>query len=211
MDDLTPAARRTQTPNLAMDDFVNLDGMAPATGPQYRIDPTATPLQTPSGDNRGVYTGATATAPTGTQPTGAQAPQGTALIDQIAGLLGIPREQVQQLIPPHLLAGGYSAETIANSPVVKAIRDQQQLSFYRTAPADGEKFGQIQAFGIPLGIRSGQDLNAGVYLRAPRSGQEQIQGAIESTGQYWPDALEQSLRASPVSNYDIGAFGSRRF
>src|SRR5690606_33859521 len=74
MDDLTPAARRTQTPNLAMDDFVNLDGMAPATGPQYRIDPTATPLQTPTGGNRGVYTGETATAPAGAQPTGAQAP-----------------------------------------------------------------------------------------------------------------------------------------
>lgn len=170
------------------------------------------------GASSGIYTGVPATpSPTQATGTGAQTPQGNVMLQQLATELGIPYEQLTQVIDPALIAGGYSREAIANSPAIKAIRDQQAMAYYRTAPATGtDKFGQIQAFGIPLGgaeygFRGGQDLNAKAYLDSPQFGQQMIEGAVKATGQSWNDVLGQSLRTSPITNYDAGAFGRRRF
>jgi len=41
--------------------------------------------------------------------------------------------------------------------------------------------------------------------------QEMTQGTVEASGQYWPDVQEQMFRSSPLTNYEAGAFGKRRF
>lgn len=164
------------------------------------------------GGNTGIYTGATATPPAGQQGTGPQTPQGDAMLQQLADQTGIPIEQLRQVVPAGMLAGGYSAATIAASPVIQSIINQTPLSQYRTAPAGDSKFGQIQAFGVPLGnYRGGQDLNASNFLTASPSDQGQLQGAIEATGAYWPDELKRMLKTSAVSNYATGSFGKQRF
>lgn len=203
----------------------------PPVQPQTQVMPTATQAPAGSqpsngasgtstgGSSTGIYTGPTATpAPstTGAPTTGAQAPQGNALLQAVATQTGIPYDQLTQVIDPSLLAGGYSAEAIANSPAIKAINEQRAMSYYRTDPAAGSKFGEIQAFGVPLGgqeygFRGGQDLNAKAYLQSPTYGQQMIEGAVKATGQSWNDVLQQSLRTSPIANYDTGSFGRRRF
>lgn len=157
------------------------------------------------------------TTPAPTNGTGAQAPQGEQLLAALSNQTGIPIEQLRQLVPTNLLAGGYSPEVIAQMPVIQAIRNQSILPVFRTDPvAAGQRFGQIEAFGVPLGngdvgFRGGQDMNAGTYLKANASDQGMIEGAVRATGQYWPDVMEQSLRVSPVTNYEPGGFGRRRF
>jgi len=176
-----------------------------------------------TGGTSGVFTGPTQTGvatPTSnggvqvtqTSNTGASNPQGNDLLGQLAAQLGIPVEQVRQLVPPNLLAGGYSVDTIMNTPVIKNLMNPNGpgFNFYRTNQ-DATKFNTIQAFGKPLGIRGGQDMNAGTFLQAPKSMQEMTQGTVEASGQYWPDVQEQMFRSSPLTNYEAGAFGKRRF
>ncbi len=176
-----------------------------------------------TGGTSGVFTGpaqtgvATPTSNGGVQVTqtsntGASNPQGNDLLGQLAAQLGVPVEQVRQLVPPNLLAGGYSVDTIMNTPVIKNLMNPNGpgFNFYRTNQ-DATKFNTIQAFGKPLGIRGGQDMNAGTFLQAPKSMQEMTQGTVEASGQYWPDVQEQMFRSSPLTNYEAGAFGKRRF
>lgn len=173
--------------------------------------------------NSGIYTGPQQTSEAIMTPTGgtqitptsgpnASAPQGTAILQALSGQLGIPVDQLQQLVPANLLAGGYSVSQIAQTPVIQALQNQNSaLNAFRTAPVGDSKFGTIQAFGIPLGIRGGQDVNAQTFLQANPSTQGQIQGALTATGQYFPDVQKQMLRSSPVTNNDVGAFGRRVF
>jgi hypothetical protein len=175
-----------------------------------------------TGTDRGVFTGATQTTPapgatsafgmpmTGTGTTN---PQGDQMLQALSDQLGIPFEQLKQIVPTGLLAGGYSLDTIKNSPVIQALQNPNGpgLNFYRTAAVDGSKFGDIQAFGVPLGIRGGQDVNAQTYLQAPQASQQMMEGAIKATGQSWPDVQAQMFRSSPLTNYTPGAFGKRRF
>ena len=193
------------------DRFAPEQRTAPAPGTTPTSDAPAQQTPSTGGESRGVYTGVPATPPTGQQATGAQSQQGFDLLQSIANELGMSLEQIQQLVPPHLLAGGYSRETIMNSPVIQSLVNGTRLSAFRTDPVGDSQFGQIQAFGIPLGLRGGQDVNARNFLTALPSQREQMQGAIEATGQYFPDVMEQMLRSSPTSNYDVGAFGRRRF
>lgn len=165
-----------------------------------------------SGDgNHGIYTGPTATPPAGTTGTGAQQAQGSQLLQQLADMIGVPVAQLQQIIPAGMLAGGYSPEQLANTPIVQSIRNQTALPDYRTAPVGDSKFGTIQALGIPLNIRGGQDLNAANYLQGSKENQQLLQGAVEGTGAYFPDELERMLRSSTVTNYQPGGFGRQRF
>lgn len=165
-----------------------------------------------SGDgSHGIYTGPTATPPPGTTGTGAQQAQGSQLLQQLANATGIPLAQLQQLIPPAMLAGGYSPEQLAQTPIVQSIRNQTALPDYRTAPVGDSRFGTIQALNIPLNIRGGQDLNAANYLQGSKENQQLLQGAIEGTGAYFPDELERMLRSSTVSNYQPGGFGRQLF
>lgn len=217
------------------------DGIAPAPAaafsapaqalPEVPTTPAAptsyngyTPIQPGStgssggGTTSGIYTGTPATPPASTLPaipTSNGNPQGDVLLQQLSLELGIPIETLRNVVPTNLMAGGYSKEQIAQSPIIQAlVNHNDRLSYFRTAPTDqggGDRFATIGAFGIPLNIRSGQDINAGLLLKSNPSQQQEIQGALEATGQYFPDVQKQSLKASPVTNYQVGAFGRRRF
>lgn len=198
-------------------------GLQPSTGSETPAPPPipATGTGMAPADNRGPQTGApteqaaTNFAPTSSGASGLAAinnPQGELLIQTLAAQLGVSADTIRSIVPTNLMAGGYSIDAIRNSPIVQSLaQHQDRLSGYRTAPADTEKFSQIQAFGIPLGIRSGQDINAGLLLKSNPDQQQMLQGAIESTGQYYPTAVAQSLRSSPVTSYGVGAFGRRTF
>jgi len=199
-------------------------GLRPSTGFESAGAPPI-PAATGTGmapaDNRGPQTGApteqaaTNFAPTSSGASGLAAinnPQGELLIQTLAAQLGVSADTIRSIVPTNLMAGGYSIDAIRNSPIVQSLaQHQDRLSGYRTAPAETEKFSQIQAFGIPLGIRSGQDINAGLLLKSNPDQQQMLQGAIEATGQYYPTALAQSLRSSPATSYGVGAFGRRSF
>lgn len=145
---------------------------------------------------------------------GAQNPQGELLLQALANELGVPVEQVRQLVPPTMLAAGYSTEVLKQMPALQALTtgaDRTGAEF-RTAPVtDGQRFATIEALGIPLGIRSGQDINAGLLLKANNVNQQVMRGGIEGAGLDWATTVNQSLRASPVGQYDVGMFGRRRF
>lgn len=189
-----------------------------ASGPQPAGAQNAAPAPAPAA---APATGGLPAIPTAPQPApaaggGAMAPvQGDDLLTTLAGQLGLPVDQLRQIVPPHLLAGGYSIETIANTPVVRAlVEGRDRLSNFRTAGTDqggGERFATLGAFGLPLGFRSGQDINAGLLLKSNPATRESLQGAIEATGQDIRDVYTQSLRASPQTSYAVGAFGRRRF
>jgi len=128
--------------------------------------------------------------------------------------LGIPFEQMAQIAGLPYLTPYYGdlSQVIPQTPIYQAVAYGTPLNRYRIASPEGEKFGGVQAAGgVPLGIRSGQDINLGEYLRALPSQQEMIQGLIESSGQYFPDTLAQMMRASPM-NPDVmpGIPGVRR-
>lgn len=183
-------------------------GITSPAATENRGPATGAPTEAPANNPVSVFTGATSLA-------SATNPSGELLVQTLAAQLGIDPATLRNVIPPSMMAGGYSVDTIRNSPVVQAlVNGADRMSLNRTAPADelgGERFSQIQAFGIPLGIRSGQDINAGLLLKSNPDQQQMIQGAVEATGQYYPTAVAQSLRASPQGQYAVGAFGRRRF
>jgi len=169
----------------------------------------------------GVYTGnettgvEAAVAPppvtAGVQPTqSGGAAQGNSqaieqLLNQLAAQLGMPIEQVKQLFPADTLMGkAYSAETIANSPVIQSLRNGTQLSAYNTG---------ARPSGVTnlTGVRGGQDINATDFLSATQGQQGLIQGAVMADGQYWPDTQQQMMRSAPLTNLAAGAQGRRRF
>lgn len=175
-----------------------------------------------TGGSTGIYTGApttnTVNTATGTSSpasmTGASTPQGSDMIKAIATAMGRPYDEIAQLVNPALIAGGYSANQIAQTPVVQGLQNPDGPGFggvYRTAPVGDSKFGTIQAFGIPLGIRGGQDINAQSFNNTTQASRDMVQGAVESTGQNWPDVQQQMLRSSPATSLSTGAFGRRMF
>lgn len=193
------------------------EGIAPAqpgAGQQYGLPQTQAPAQAPPvPDNlkTGVYTGQTATPATGQTGSGAQNPQGTAMLQTIASETGIPFEQLQQMVPANLLAGGYGKEAIINSPAVQAVMTGRAPSLFRTAPVGDSKFGTIQAFGIPLGLRGGQDFQLDQFLKANDDMQQQQIGVVRATGQSVPTFFKQAQRTAPIGTAAPGAFGVRRF
>lgn len=157
---------------------------------------------------------ATASAANPSAPgTGPETAQGTDMLHQLADDLGIGFEELQQALPANLLAQGYSRETLMQMPVIQALINRQStLNGFRTAPVGpNDRFGNISAFGIPLQIRGGQDINAGLLLKGSDVNHQMIQGAVEGAGLDWNDTVRQSLKTAPVSSYQAGAFGRRRF
>lgn len=171
-----------------------------------------TGVDTGQGDS-GLFTGPTATVSRGQEATasGAQNPQGNALLQQLAEELGIPYEELLAIVPVELLAGGATKEQIMQTPVVQSLINREALSPFRTSDPGNSKFEKIQALGIDLGIRGGQDVNIGQFLRDIPSAQDMKQGAIEATGLDFRDVVEQGLRSSPISNNQPRFFGTRRF
>lgn len=172
--------------------------------------PAATPNNTGDTQNTGIYTGnQTSNASANTSPYG-----NAAILDAIAQNLGVSPAEIAQLIPANLLPQAATQEQLAASPVIQSLQTGGANGFsqYRTAPADGSKFASLQAFGIPLGnFRGGQDYNAQTFLSSNPSTQAQLQGAVNATGQYYPDFQKQLFQSSPLTNYDTGAFGKRVF
>jgi hypothetical protein len=137
-------------------------------------------------------------------------PQGDLLLQQLALGLGIPLEELRRVVPTSLLAGGYSREAIANSPAVQAlVQGRQTTSAFRTEPVAGTPFATLRGFGIPLGIRGGQDINAQLFTKSNPAMQEQLQGTVEAGGFYWPDIQKQIERTSPWTDLPVGARGRR--
>ena len=134
-----------------------------------------------------------------------------AMLASLAGELGIPIEQLRALFPAHLMTPQYSSDVIANSPIIQALRNGTPLSAFNTGPKTGSPFTNIRATGTETGVRGGQDINATAYLGALPSQREMMQGAMEGTGQYFPDTVEQLMRSSPLTNVESGSFGRRRY
>lgn len=214
---------QTAAPSPAINTAINPFGRRvgrgqPAPAPiTSQVEAPPTPLaapqtaSTPDNLKTGVYTGPTAAPATGQDGSGAQNPQGTAMLQTIATETGIPLSQLQQIVPANLLAGGYGKEAIINSPAVQAVMTGQAPSLFRTAPVGDSKFGTIQAFGIPLGLRGGQDFQLDQYLKANPDMQQQQIGVIRATGQSVPDFFKQAQRTAPIGTAAPGSFGVRRY
>lgn len=214
-------------PNTTMPEPASYIPPHPMTAPSTASAPESAPGQQVNvttggntGGATGIYTGtptpAVANTATGTSTTtstsGANTPQGSDLLRHLSTQLGIPYDQLAALVPPGLMAGGYSPEQIAQTPVIQGLQNPDGPGFggqFRTAPVGDSKFGTIQAFGIPLNLRGGQDISAQSFMNTTAANRDMIQGAVEATGQNWADVQNQMLRSSPVSNYQGGAFGRR--
>jgi len=157
------------------------------------------------------------TGPAAQMPLLPVPPAGTnpfyAFLQYTAQQLGIPQEQMAQIAGLQFMTPYYGdlSQVLPQTPVFQALSQGTPLNRFRTANPQGEKFATAQAAGVPLGIRSGQDINLGEYLKALPSQQEMIQGLVESSGQYFPDTLAQMMRSSPL-NPDVmpGIPGVRR-
>jgi len=185
--------------------------------------PTVTVGGNTGGGNTGIYTGPTATTPAVPLTNGGSVPSpisttantapatGSDMLQLIANELGVPLATVQQLVPPNLLSTAASKETIMASPQIQAYINSNAggVNYYRTADASGSKFGTIQAYGIPTGVRGGQDLNAQSYLNMDDPSRAMFEGTIAATGMDPSNELKKAFRASPISNYDSGSFGRR--
>lgn len=169
----------------------------------------------------GIYTGNEAG-----QPQAAVGMNGPVQAEQalaiLANQLQMPIEQLRQLFPAHLMGTNASRDVIANSPVIQSLKAGAQgqsgmLSGFNTAPRPQQGVGAIGSISlpgqepIPLGIRGGQDINAASYLSATPGQQGLIEGAVKSARMYWPDAVQQMLRASPVTSLEPGFTARRRF
>jgi hypothetical protein len=197
-----PLQPTTQLPNTQPNPLLTATQAALQSG-----SPTAS--NTGTGQNTGVYTGQQSPATTANA-----SPYGNAaILDAIAQQLGVPASQVAQLVPANLLPQAATQAQLAASPVIQSLQSGGDNGFsqYRTAPVGDSKFGTLQAFGIPVGLRGGQDYNAETFLNANPETQAQVTGAINATGQYFPTFQKQMLQSSPLSNYNTGAFGKRVF
>lgn len=134
----------------------------------------------------------------------------TGLLEQLAAQTGLP---TQQLASSAFLPGNWGWEGVMQNPFTQALMAGTTTPLYRkTDPTGWQRFGAVPAMGgAQTGIRSGQDINANAFNRMLPSQQEMTRGLMEATGQYWPDVVEQMLRASPagISPFAPGSVGRR--
>lgn len=144
------------------------------------------------------------TTATGTQPM-------EQLIKQLAGSLGVNEADLWKMSGAGNMTPAYSKDQIANAPVIQALKNgAQTMSQFRTGMAPATASPTAATTGPGLGLRGGQDLNAQLLINNTEGNKGLIQGAVQADGHYWPDFMQQALKASPISQYDIGAFGRRR-
>ena len=133
------------------------------------------------------------------------------LIKQLAGELGINEADLWKMSGAGNLTPAYSKEAIANAPVIQALKSgAQNMSQYRTVQATPTASPTAAATGPGLGLRGGQDLNANLLINNTEGNKGLIQGAVMADGHYYPDFAQQAFKASPITQYDVGAFGRRR-
>jgi len=134
----------------------------------------------------------------------------TGLLEQLAVQTGLP---TQQLASSAFLPGNWGWQGVIQNPFTRALVAGTTTPLFRkTDPTGWQRFGAVPAMGgFQTGIRSGQDINASAFLRMLPGQQEMTRGLMEATGQYWPDVVEQMLRASPagISPFAPGSIGRR--
>jgi hypothetical protein len=169
------------------------------------------------GATGGIYTGnEQGTAPAAATGAAVGAPNNIEqLLGQLAASLGMPIEQLRAFFPANLMPAQASNEAIANSPVLKMLRGEGAVNSFNTGPQTGSPFTNIAAptggGTIETGIRGGQDVNATQFLTANPATQQQIQGVLQASKQYFPDFQQQLLRSAPLTNTASGSFGRRTF
>ena len=105
----------------------------------------------------------------------------------------------------------YSKDQIANSPVIQALKNgADSMSQFHTGSAFGTASPTAASTGPGLGLRGGQDMNAQLLINNAEGTKGLIQGAVMADGHDWNTFAKQSLKASPISDYEVGAFGRRR-
>ena len=133
------------------------------------------------------------------------------LIRGLAQQLGISEAEAWKVSGAGNMTPAYSKEAIANAPVMQAIKSgASSMSQFRTGQAPTTASPTAAATGPGLGLRGGQDLNAGLMINNTQGNKGLIQGAVMADGHDWDTFMQQALKASPISPYEVGAFGRRR-
>jgi len=135
------------------------------------------------------------------------------LIRDLAGQLGMNEADLWKMSGAGNLTPAYSKDAIANAPVMQALRNgAQSMSQFRSAPvgATSTASPSAQLTGPGLGLRGGQDVNAGLLINNTAGNKGLIQGAVMADGHDWDTFAQQALKASPITQYDTGVFGRRR-
>lgn len=183
-------------------------GPTPMGGGQPTNSNPAASLPPVGGTTASLYTGAQSATPAAGSSTTAPMEQ---LIKQMAQNLGMDEAQLWKMSGAGSMTPAYSKDAIANAPVMQALRNgAQSMSQFRTALGPSTASPSAQATGPGLGLRGGQDMNAGLLLNNTPGNQGLIQGAVMADGHDWDTFAKQSLKASPVTQYETGVFGRRR-
>jgi hypothetical protein len=133
---------------------------------------------------------------------------GDDLLNQLSQLTGLPVEQLRRVIPTQLLAGGYTLQQLANSPIVQAMQQGTVPSRFRTAPVSpNERFGNLLALGIPMGLRGGQDFNLQSYLQGGPVNRMLMEGAIKAMGFDPSTFIWQASKTAPMTDITPGLRG----
>jgi hypothetical protein len=137
---------------------------------------------------------------------------GEDLLNQLSQLTGLPVEQLRRVIPTQLLAGGYTLQQLANSPIVQAMQQGTTPSRFRTAPVSpNERFGNLLALGIPMGLRGGQDFNLQSYLQGGPVNRMLMEGAIKAMGFDPSTFIWQASKTAPMTDITPGLRGRMGF
>jgi hypothetical protein len=161
----------------------------------------------------GMYLGTSSTTPTPpAQQVFNPSSFGQDLLQQLSQLTGLPIDQLQRVIPTNLIAGQYSLQQLANSPIIQAMQQGTMPSRFRSAPvAPNERFGNILALGIPMGMRGGQDFNLQSYLQGGPVNQQLMEGAWKAMGFDPKNFLWQAQKTAPMTDITPGLKGRRTF
>jgi hypothetical protein len=163
--------------------------------------------------NTGMYLGTSSTTPAPpAQQVFNPSSFGQDLLQQLSQLTGLPVDQLQRVIPTSLIAGQYSLQQLANSPIIQAMQQGTMPSRFRSAPvAPNERFGNILALGIPMGMRGGQDFNLQAYLQGGPVNQQLMEGAWKAMGFDPKNFLWQAQKTAPMTDITPGLKGRRTF
>lgn len=168
--------------------------------------PPMTPVPQTTATAGGIATGLPEQSATTGQPM-------EQLIRQLAGNLGMSEADVWKISGAGAMTPAYSKEAIANAPVIQAIKNgASSMAQFRTGGVGATSTASPTAAstGPGLGLRGGQDLNAGLLINNTAGNKGLIQGAVMADGHDWDTFAQQALKSSPISQYDTGAFGRRR-
>lgn len=133
------------------------------------------------------------------------------LMRSLAQQLGMNEAELWKMSGAGNMTPAYSKEAIANAPVIQALKNgASSMSQFATQQAPSTASPTAAQTGLGLGLRGGQDLNAQLMINNTQGNKGLIQGAVMADGHDWDTFMQQALKASPISPYEVGAFGRRR-